>query len=823
MADYMRSPNASTISPFSQVVTHLREKLVRSVEYKNKHFDRDAQEARMFLKGGEDLHKHLYKSSGSGGDFTVNADLRPPDFLMSTNRVAEMKDLFNPHLYHKNPFRQANPRTRPEMPQELFFQPMPPQMLQQMVMQMQMQQMMQPQMQPGMMPPDQTQGQPPEQQMSPEQMVQQQYQQMQQQQYDKYLQELNSGNAVDRARSTLAQAYLNYTPTPLKLRDEMRMCIDEALIAGLGIMVTETYRPPGSNKLMVGSFWDSVDNHVIDPDMEKIDLALMWWRRRIRPVWQVEDQYTIPYGFPRGYLKGNASSMNQQSANSSGAYGIEPFRVKEGQTNDLLVTWECWSKMGLGQKLSGVPTEMRAQLDQFGDNVLMVICDTCPVPINFLGARDGQDLQKRMRWPTPFWRDDSWPFTEFQFHPQSRCVYPYSHVKPAMGELKFLNWCYSFLAGKVRTISRDFIVTLKQAADSLKRVLLHGGDLSHIDIQQSDGSFKISDVVQWLQHPNMNSDIFTVLDRIESQFERRTGMTALLYGEAGTQSRLASDADFRQARSMVRIEDMADNVEVGATDTARKEALAAAFHLDPQRDIAPVLGHQAANYWAQVVNFEDMLHSQEFRIEAGSIRKPNRERDANNAVQMLQTVGPIFQAHSQATGQYGPLNAAVQLWLKTQDVEGASAFNLEPPPPPEGPSPEEMEMQMEQQRMQSEMDMEQQRLGMEQQQMQMQAQIEMQQAEVEAQAKQMDLVAKQQELQFDVIRSQQELTQDQQAAQQEMQQARERFNQEIAQMRARNQVELQIQRDKQAMAKQAAQEKIKQQKAQANKPKKAKA
>jgi hypothetical protein len=47
------------------------------------------------------------------------------------------------------------------------------------------------------------------------------------------------------------------------------------------------------------------------------------------------------------------------------------------------------------------------------------------------------------------------------FHDVPNDPWPMSHLAPGMGELKFLNWAYSFIAGKIRIECRDFIAILK--------------------------------------------------------------------------------------------------------------------------------------------------------------------------------------------------------------------------------------------------------------------------------------------------------------------------------------------------------------------------
>lgn len=743
MADYSNESSTAEMTPvrsrnrnpLQDIKSHWQKSLVKAIDYKRKHFDEDAKEALLFFNGGKDLLKHLYGDNGSTkkSDLWVNGaeGFPKPDMCLTTNRVCEMVELFGPAMYAKNPHRQVNPRQLPQIPMDAFGDQNDPQAQQAM-------------------------------------------------QFAQFMdQQVMQSNRADSARATLLQYYLNYTPTPLGLKKQMRKTIDETIICGLSIMATETYRPHGSNIQMVGSFHDSVDNHVIDPDMETIEDALVWYRRKCEPLWKVERRLKEQYGIqrPRGWLKGNASSTNQDAA--KGTYGIDEYMTQKGVTNDLLVYWEVYSKMGLGGRLEGVPAELRRQTAAFGDNIFLLICDTCPIPMNLIEAEEGDQMQERMRWPTPFWADDSWPFTAYYFHENRRCVYPFSHVKPAMGELKFLNWAYSFVAGKIKNTCKDYIAILKQAGEELKQRLLNGGDLTVLELSMADGGRTIGDVVQFLQMPQMNGDIWKVIEAIEEQFKRRTGLDELMFGATPHQFRSAAEANLKGTAIQVRPDDMADKIEDGATEMARREAFAARIHLEPQRDIAPVMGMPGAYYWEQFVTpatVEEMLHQLEYRIEAGSIRKPEKNRDIDNVNQAVQVWGPMLQQWASGTMDVAPLNALMDKWGKAFD-EDVTEMHLTPPPPPDPnqPTPEQQA-----------------------------AQVEQQAAEQEMQLKQLDAEIRMQEAQVDLQMKQADAAMDQQSAQQELIQDQMAFQQEMRQMVAKHALEMQSLKDKMVLAKQQA-------------------
>jgi hypothetical protein len=563
---------------------------------------------------------------------------------MTVNKVAEMVELFGPTLYHRNPVRQVNPREMPMLPPELFGDTL----------------------------------------MDPNaQMV-----------YQQTLMQVQQGQSIDQARALLLQSYLNYTPTALDLKTESRWAIDEALIKGLGLLYTELYTPEGSPGMkMVGSFFDSVDNLVVDPDGESLNECKWIARRCVHPVWQVEDDY----GLPRGTLKGNIESYNRQAEVASDRDG--DYNRKRGLTNDLIVYWKIFSKMGLGGLLSVsgattpgtvAPDTLQSALAAYGDNVYLVVANDVAYPLNlpdeFLygnaqqPAATDQDVMGRVQWPTPFWADGTWPFTPISFHWVPRCVWPMSHLKPGLGELKFINWAYSMLAGKIRVACRDFIGIAKSLGEEVKDQIKHGQDYTIIEVEALHDS--IDKVVKFLQHPGFQSDIYTVIKAVEDNFEKRVGLTELMYGMSAVQLRSAEEANIKGNAVSVRPDDMANKVEDAMTEVARKEALAARWHLQPQ-DVAPILGPLGAQWWQQLVMATDpatIIHQLEYRIEAGSARKPNKDRAAANMTQAMQNLFPTLWTYATLVGDVNPVNRLITDWAKSIDLD-PSGYLMQPPPP----------------------------------------------------------------------------------------------------------------------------------------------
>jgi len=696
-------------------------KIRKAVEFKAVEFQNDADEALRFFDGPHDfMYGSAYAAKSGSFRLGDESSAPQPTFQMTVNKVAETVQLFGPVLYHRNPHRQVNPRSLPEFPVDSIGDPNDP-AVQQFVQQVMMRE---------------------QQRTSREQTM-----------------------------AKLLEYYLNWSSNELDLAGHARQMIDEALIKGMGIMWTETYQPHGSPIRMVGSFYDTVDNLVVDPDMESIRDAKWIARRRVLPKWEVERRFDLP----KETLKGNLESSTNQALFETNPYR-DYYRAR-GETNDLITYWEVYSRMGIGHLMSDQShrEEKGSVFDKFGPYIYLAVTDEHPWPLNVpeaVSKRASQDeVFHRLQWPTPFWADptDPWPFTRLAFHDRPRKVWPMSHMKPAMGELKFLNWAFSFLADKVKNTSRDFVAILKSASEDIKSAVMGGRDLTLLEIEA--GNKSIAEVVQFIQHPEFNGEIYTVISAVMGLFERRVGLNELMYGESSRQMRSATEAQVKGDQLQVRPDDMATRVEVSMTTAARKEAFACRWHLEPQ-DVAPTLGEDRAQLWGATVSTSDIysvVHELEYRIEAGSIRKPNRQRDIENANNAVAVWGPVVQAYAQLTGDFQPLNFLATKWAKANDMEPQGILFNPPPPPQPDTSGAEMAQMEHEQMMQHKQE---------------EHQLKLQQKMQEWQSK----------LGMDSGKHHQDIGQDQETHLQDLSQDQEKFLQELLQARREGDLKLTLER-----------------------------
>jgi hypothetical protein len=592
------------MDPILRSVCHQWIAKIRLAEtHKKEVFGNFAEECSQFYNGPRSWGEIMtgaggYGISGSG----LDGAFPEPDFQVSVNKVFEFVTIFGPALYEENPTRTVKPRMPAVIPWDFF--------------------------------------------PSPEL-------------WEVLMQQEQLRVRVDGLRSVLLETYLNWTPFEFKLDRHARSSIDEALIKGRGCLWTELYQPPGANYRVVRSTWESVDDLVIDPDATSYEKAQWIARRRIMPTWQVERDY----GLRKGSIRGNMESQAQQSLALSSSEMA--YDRKKGISNDLLVFYQVWSKMGIGGRLWNQSPSIRAACEPFGDYCYIVVAESIPFPLNCPPdvyneaefVADPGEVFARFAWPIPTWYEDRWPCAQLDFHQQHNCAWPMAHMRAAMGELKFLNWVNSFVMGKIRTTSRDFIAIKKEAGEEIRTTILEGKDLTLLELEAEHGT--IAELVGFLQHPEMNGDIWKVIEAVEKNFDKRVGLTELMYGDSGeTQVRSAAEINVKQQNMNVRPADMGRQVESWMSEVAANEALAARYHLRGN-DVSNLLGAPGAYCWDLYVATLDLAEAcrqLEYRIESGSTRRPNKDNEQQTVMQVSQLIMPVLQAYAQQTGDLGPLN-----------------------------------------------------------------------------------------------------------------------------------------------------------------------
>jgi hypothetical protein len=629
-------------NPLRQLVRTWTKKFEAAIKYK-KPFSDDAKEASMFFDGD---HNWMWKDSYARGEKGYNSNIAPPGFRVQVNRVFELVDIFGSVIYHRNPVRTVTLPKQPDLPPEAYGLPEDPMM------------------------------------MTPEQQQ---------------LLSVAASDAQGRISREMARqlldAYLNLTPQMLDLKRQARKYVNEGLIKGRGVMWPELVEldTAGEQPIrVVGSFYDSVDNLLTDPDFDNFD-DIQWCARRcIRPLEEVAEEYGVPESDLEKHLDGSAEIKADNEPRSN--------KKKQGQTQRLVTYYKVWTKCGLGDRFKDAPKESRGIFDGLGRYCYLVICEGVDYPLNLPPSVMQEEVEEetglpqsvllRTAWPVPYYVDPGgWPFVPLDFHPKPGYSWPISHIKPGVGELRLMNWGFSFLATRIATSCETIIAVQKAADQELKDQLLapSEGGFKVIELAELLGR-RIEDVISTFQLPQVTRDLWDILQAVAEEFSKRTGLTELIHGFTTGMFRSAAEATIKQENVAVRPDAMANELEDSMSTLARREALAARWLLEPQ-DVAPFLGPMGAIAWESHVSKRDVASLTRdflFRVEAGSARKPNKATKVEQMAMAVQTLGPIL-APLAGSGMVAPFNALMKDWANSLDIDAAPYLIPPPPPPPEAP------------------------------------------------------------------------------------------------------------------------------------------
>ena len=618
--------------------------------------------------------------------------------------------------------------------------------------------------------------------------------QMAMQIYQQLMSRQQQEQATDKVVSTLMQTWLNYTPREQPgggLANHGELATVDALVKGRGVLWVRPYQFPSSGRTLTGCFREPPENLLIDPDFNSIDDAKWIALRHVDPHWAVERRFKLP-----------ANSLKEKATlESAWAYGetmtqedISAHRVA-GQTNDLVVWYEIWSKTGPGARLTGMETIIKEHLeDTVGDYAYLAISANVPYPLNMSNekARSARDdeVKEAFSWPVPTWADDRWPCEVLDFYPETNSAWPIPPLAPAMGELKLLNFLIPWLAQRVWSSSRDFWAVAGPHVEKYRKYLTEGLDQTILDVPSN-----VEDVrkaIQIIQQPETRADVWRIIELVSEMFDKRTGLTDFAYGknEGGTQNRTAEETQAKARAVGVRPEHMQKKVVRFHSRLAGLEGFVTRWFVKGE-DVEPLLGPVGRYLWEKYIMSTDVelvVRQMQYSISASSIRRPDRDRDIANYQQVLTLFAPIIAQYGQTTGNYDPFNYLMKKWAEFHDADLDGAML----PPPQT---NEQQQQMQQQQMQMEM----QKLQADLQGKKMDLQgktIDIQGRQMDAQLKQamaqMNVSGQQQKLIIDSTKAAQDLQQDQSQHELDMVQDQQVHLQDLLQTRQMGNLKLQL-------------------------------
>jgi len=482
-----------------------------------------------------------------------------------------------------------------------------------------------------------------------------------------YIQSLQQAQSAENDKSAIrCQLYedvLNYLQREQPgggLAQHSKLAINEALLKGRGVVWTEKYNFPGSERNLVGSFYDTVSNLFIDPDCSDPTLTNAKWicRRRLTPYWELEKKFSLPKGFLRGKGK-YESGASQAKATSSGKKTANPNK-------DLIEWYEVYSKCGVGVKLDNMPTSLDDAWDEIcGDYCYIALCENVSSPLNapyqLMSDENLTDdaVAQMFEWPIPLWSDDKWPMSQLDFYQDDNTCWPIAPLAASLGELTCLNILISCYVEQAYETRQQIVAYMSSAAETVEAALK--SDSSTIYVKLNDSVQRsINEVVGFLNRPEMNNNLLEAIQFLLQRFEERSGLSEILYGAQGISAdRSAEAARNRNDRASIRPDYMAEVVSQWQTMIAEKEKIALRFCMTSE-DVAPHLGPMGAYAWRQLVEMEDpevVVRQMKCSVAASDMRRPDRAREVANLQQLANQMLPVVSQICATTGDYAPLNA----------------------------------------------------------------------------------------------------------------------------------------------------------------------
>ncbi len=587
-----------------------------------------------------------------------------PQFKFSINRMFDAVAMFGPALYHQNPTIAVTPRVPVSVSIDTYYanDPQSTQIVQ-----------LIPQLQSGM--------------INDPQLVEMAM--MLQQQYEQNVVSTQMMQMVNNDHAKILETCSNYYQNESCKREYSRKSITEAIVTGLGLLETTWITPAGGGPRVSRSKYLSNKDFYVDPDAVYWEDVTFIAIRRVAPRNIVEQRFGLPDNLLKGTIASNTALAGRNPKAAKHRHGDGKIT---NTCHDLVEYYDVFSKNGAGQRLKLGDQDKKIEgLDALGDFVYLAICPTYHSPLNLAGIEmvdemTGEVSQQALEaaaWPAPFWDDEAtdggWPVSRLIFHESPDKVWPISMCKPCLPEMRFINWCMSFLADGVAAGSKIYVAVQKAASKNIEEQLVNGagGPFTLLELEAITGK-SIEEIISFLKAPQFNLDIYNMIDRVGQEIDKRLGLTELAYGIASRQMRSAAEAQYRQQNINIRPDDMAMQVENFLTVSAIREIQLLRWR-GSYEDVEPILGPLGAHVFETQILTQDVsaiTREFRFRVEAGSARKPNKDTRIAQLTDFGQYVLPVIQ-NAMSMGVTRPWNAYMQDLARAMEMD-ASSYLLTP-------------------------------------------------------------------------------------------------------------------------------------------------
>ena len=475
-------------------------------------------------------------------------------------------------------------------------------------------------------------------------------------------------------RNKWEEQYLNWSAHETDLYTQNTRCVNESLIYGRGVVWTG-YNP---RKKCVQHQFDTIKNLFVDPDATCWDDVNIIFRKRIKPRWEVIQNYPKSKKDIGELQKSNDLPSQLKQTAGSGANG----------PSDLIVYYEAYARIGIGRFMSDAEGEI----------------DDSPMKYVFTEAGKIIDI---LPWEIPFWRDDLWPVEPLDLRELPGHVWPAAPMQPGLGFMKALNWIHTLYLSKMQVTTRTALIIFNRNGNKIEKdevfKLIRGDQMDTIQVTvNGNEDYDINKMVQQFKFDTGVAELERFNSVIGGEFDKATGLYSLLYaGQTDTQIRTAEDAKMKDRNSRNRIDHMKVQVEKFATKLGRKNRFAARF-LETPDDIGRIFGPQAGQEWGyladpqevaqarqaqqqqaqagyppdqippvEAVDFDQWIMESDVDVESGSMRRADVDQAVDAADRAMNQAVPALMSSGDKPAAYEIMKAWAQINNMPSSVQEA--------------------------------------------------------------------------------------------------------------------------------------------------------
>ena len=504
---------------------------------------------------------------------------------------------------------------------------------------------------------------------------------------------------VAQQRADLMEQYLNHTAIECDVRSEDNRAVQDAILAGRGVLWTGLDPKSG----MVTSVWRKVDDVFVDPDEHQHRYCKWVYCNRY-----ILRRRLMKFLMEQGASKDALAHVSNMKACARPSDRGEEHSDSADKGSELVCYLEWYFKSGLNDY--GIKNSK-------GDFVG--------------GARkvwttqDGKYLLDS-EWEIPLWMDNEFPCTFVDLHDHPESVWPMSVLEPGITWNEMMNQILTRGMARVDFAQR-LLVAIKNNGvtdDSVDELLYEteaGVAFMELTANFVNEEQKIDDVIQQMELDLGVDGLVAAYMFCSSEYDKHTGLYEFLAtGNAEHQMRSAEEAKIRDTNTTSRLSDYQTRIKRWRTKVARKEAMAARFLHDPE-DIGKIFGQEAGILWGylmspesetqslqmgfepQGTSMESFMREVSYSVEDGEGERRSHEQRVQASTEMMNQTYPTLMQLAKETYAADPYSDKAQIIAQSATVIAVNhakhalqaepdeieairvlplAFTPIPPPPP---------------------------------------------------------------------------------------------------------------------------------------------